>query len=240
VSDRNLERQIGFYRRHASRFDRSITSLGSRENRNHFRKIAAITDALDLADQRIVLEVGTGTGLHARWLLERTDAAYVGLDASIEMLELARDRTAAWSDRARVVVGDAQLLPFEDEAFPAVFCSGTLHHVERPWDGVAELVRVVRRGGPVAVMEPNWKFPTVLAASVLSKIERNAFKINPARLRTWAEDAGLVDVEVRPLLYTPPRPRRFERAFDRIDARLERVPLLRALSVMLLLTGRRA
>ena len=240
MRDGNLDRQIGFYKRHAGRFDRSITSLGSRENRNHFRKISAIAEALDVEAATEVLEVGTGTGLHARWLLENTRATYFGIDASVEMIALASERLGAWRDKVRISIGDARCLPFPDASFPAAFCSGTLHHLDRPWDGVAELARVVRPGGRVAIMEPNWKFPTVFLASAFSRIERNAFKISPHRLREWGHAAGLSEVVVRPVLYTPPKPRSLERLFDRIDRRLEAVPMLRAFSVMVLLSGRRA
>src|SRR4051794_25496271 len=154
----NITEQIDFYERKARRFDRSITTLGSRENRNHTRKIEAIAEALGIAKVTTgdVLEVGTGTGLHARWILNNSQMAYVGIDASQPMVALARNRLAEWSDGARISIGDAQELPFADESFPVAFCSGTLHHVNRPDDGVAELVRVTQRGGRVAVMEPNW------------------------------------------------------------------------------------
>src|SRR2546422_5613640 len=101
VSESNLRKQIGFYEKKAGRFDRSITSLGSRENRNHRKKIMAIAESLGLFGRDAppdVLEVGTGTGLHASWLLEHSPLTYWGIDASREMLHLARDRLARWSE----------------------------------------------------------------------------------------------------------------------------------------------
>jgi ubiquinone/menaquinone biosynthesis C-methylase UbiE len=243
VSASNLRRQIGFYEKKAGRFDRSITSLGSRENRNHRKKIKAIAESLGLFDRDApsdVLEVGTGTGLHASWLLEHSRVTYWGVDASREMLHVAQERLTQWSSRVQLAIGDAERLPFPDAAFPAAFCSGTLHHLSRPGAGVAELARVVAPGGRVAVMEPNWKFPTVLAASALLRVERNAFKISPRRLEEWGHAAGLRDLIVSPLLYTPPRPSGLAKLYDRIDAAIPRVPGARALSIMILMTGRRA
>lgn len=240
MSESNLRKQIGFYTRHAGRFDRSITSLGSRDNRNHRKKIGAIAGALGLSAGERVLEVGTGTGLHAAWLLEHTKVEYWGVDASAQMLEVARSRLGPELDRVRLVVGDAARLPFPDASFPAAFCSGTLHHLATPSAGIAELVRVVAPGGRVAAMEPNWKFPTVLVSSAVSAIERNAFKISPRRLAEWGRAAGLEDVSVSPLLYTPPRPRALERLFDAVDDRAKAVPGLRALSIMMLMCGRRS
>ena len=239
MSDSNLRDQIGFYEKHARHFDTSITSLGCRENRNHSRKIESVSHAIGLTSAEAVLEVGTGTGLHAKWILENTQASYVGLDVSAEMLALARDRLASWRQRMRLTIGDGERLPFPDASFSAVFCSGTLHHMQNPSRGIAELARVVRPGGRVAAMEPNWKFPSVLAIAAFVRVERNTFKINPSALEQWARSAGLVDVTVKPILYTPPRPASLIRFFDRFDAAAARVPGLRSLSIMLLMSGTR-
>lgn len=235
----NVGEQIGHYRRLAARFDRSVWSLGRRDNRNHAAKIEAMAEAIRAAEGGRVLEVGTGTGLHARWLLERTPVEYVGVDASAAMLRIAGTRLGPAGDRARFGIADAHRLPFDDESFDSAFCSGTLHHLSDPARGLRELARVVRRGGRVAAMEPNWKFPSVLLVGALNRAERNVFKISPARLLAWT-DGLLEDVEVRPLLFTPPLPRTWARFYDRVDARLERVPGLRQLSIMTMLSGRRA
>lgn len=244
MEERDLKRQIDFYVKRAERFDRSVWSLGSRENRNHEKKIRAIADAIgfesaDARDQSI-LEVGTGTGLHARWLLERAPISYWGLDVSEPMLDIAAERLTEWTDNVHLLVGDAQRLPFPDGTFSAGFCSGTLHHLQVPSAGVRELARVVRLGGRVAVMEPNWKFLSVLVYSAATREEWNTFKINPRRLEQWASEAGLEDVSVRHLLYTPPRPRKLARLFDRVDKTAAATPGIRALSINLLLSGRKA
>lgn len=240
TSDTHLRSQIAFYERTAEGYDTSIWSLGSRENRNHRQKISSIARAVGAAEASHVLEVGAGTGLHAAWLLDRYAAAYTGVDLSAPMLEAARRRTASHGSRAQLAIGDAQGLPFPDGAFDAGFCTATLHHLADPMRGIAELVRVVRPGGRVAFLEPNWRYPSVLVYSAMTRAEWNTFKISPGRLRMWAERAGLVDVAVQPLLYTPPRPERLTDAFARIDALCARTPGARWLSITLLVSGRRA
>ncbi len=236
-----LQRQIDFYVRKADSYDRSFWSMGQRENRNHFKKIQAISDALGVTSSSTgsVLEVGTGTGLHAHWFLERTSTTYCGLDVSVPMLAIAKQRVAAWGDRVRLTVGDAQRLPFPDGSFDAAFCAATLHHLQDPAQGVREVARVVRPGGRVALMEPNWKYPTVLVYSASVREEWNTFKINPRRLAEWASSAGVTDITVTPVLYTPPQPKRLERVFDYVDRTMPKVPGLRALSITMLLSGRR-
>lgn len=238
MTDRsNVREQIAHYSKQASRFERSVWSLGKRDNRNHLVKVRAIAHAIAANDGGRVLEVGTGTGLHAAWLLEHTPVSITAVDASGAMLGIAGRRLQPFAGRAALGIADANGLPFPDGAFDASFCSGTLHHLSTPGRGVAELARVTRPGGRVAAMEPNWKFPSVMLSGVIPA-ERNVFKINPAALEAWARAAGLVDVGVQRLLYTPPSPQSWTRAWDAVDRRLGRVPGIRRLSIMLLLTGR--
>jgi ubiquinone/menaquinone biosynthesis C-methylase UbiE len=239
VSDRsNVPEQVRFYEQTAGRFDRSVWSLGNRDNRNHVAKITAVARALRLDRAGRVLEVGAGTGLHARWILENTGASYSGIDVSRPMLEIAARRVEPFGGRAVLSIADAHRLPFDDGMFDASFCTGTLHHLSHPERGVTELTRVVRPGGRVAILEPNWKFPSVLVYSAITPAEHNTFKISPAKLEAWARAASLEDVRVERLLYTPPRPRAWGAFWDSVDRGIARVPGLRRLSIVMLVSGR--
>jgi SAM-dependent methyltransferase len=52
------------------------------------------------------------------------------------------------------IVGDIHALPIADNSYDCVFCTGTLEHVERPWDAVEELLRVLKPGGVVHIDVP--------------------------------------------------------------------------------------
>lgn len=45
------------------------------------------------------------------------------------------------------IVGDLQAMPVEDEMYDAIICLAVLEHVPRPWDGVKEMLRVLKPGG---------------------------------------------------------------------------------------------
>ena len=235
----NVREQIAHYERMAAKFDTSVWSLGNRDNRNHLVKVRAIAAAIGADGGGRILEVGTGTGLHGRWLLEHTPVRYAGIDVSQPMLELARKRLEPFGNRMLALgIADAHRLPFADGGFDATFCSGTLHHLSAPGRGVAEIVRVTRPGGRVAIMEPNWKFPSTMIVGASTPAERNVFKISPASLEAWGRAAGLGELRLDRVLYSPPAPRGWSKMWDALDRGIARVPGLRRLSIMLLLTGR--
>jgi ubiquinone/menaquinone biosynthesis C-methylase UbiE len=52
------------------------------------------------------------------------------------------------------VVGDAYELPYADRVVDAVHCEAVLEHLERPWEAVAEMFRVLKPGGLVFAASP--------------------------------------------------------------------------------------
>jgi len=101
-----------------------------------------------------VLDVATGTGDLALELSRRVgpQGQVVGLDFSEAMLERARSKDGAG---APVIfeAGDALELPYPDDHFDAAtvgFGARNFSDLER---GMSEMVRVVRRGGRVVILE---------------------------------------------------------------------------------------
>lgn len=88
-----------------------------------------------------VLEVGSGTGDFASRLQEELGVALVALDLSPRMVELARARGID----ARI--GLVEDLPFEGARFDCAVANWVLHHVPDLDRGLAELARVLRKGG---------------------------------------------------------------------------------------------
>lgn len=101
-----------------------------------------------------VLDVATGTGMVARELVG-SNVRVVGLDQSPAMIArgLRAVRQAGLQHRIRFVLGQAQALPFPDEAFDAVTFTYLLRYVDDPAATVAEMVRTLRPGGVMASLE---------------------------------------------------------------------------------------
>lgn len=101
-----------------------------------------------------LLDIGTGTGALLELLAPRTDQA-LGVDASREMLALARARLAERGLASRCVVRQADLyrLPLPDGGFQVVTLQMVLHYAEDPPAALAEAARVLRPDGLLLVLD---------------------------------------------------------------------------------------
>ena len=92
---------------------------------------------------RTVLDVGTGTG-RAAILLTRAGAQVTGVDASEEMLAVARKRSADEGLSVSFQPGDAHKLTFADRSFDVAVSLRVLMHTPEWRRCLAELCRVTR------------------------------------------------------------------------------------------------
>lgn len=119
-------------------------------------------DRLDVRDGMLLLDLGCGGGRHAfeAW---RRGATVVALDRDPAELRDVLVLGAAVTDTGAsvpgapggVVGGDALALPFPDGTFDCVIASEILEHVGADDRAIAELARVLRPGGRMAVTVPN-------------------------------------------------------------------------------------
>jgi SAM-dependent methyltransferase len=113
---------------------------------------------------RFVLDVGTGTG-RAAMLLARDGAQVTAVDASEEMLAVAREQAAAERLSIRFVPGDAHHLDFSDRSFDLVVSLRVLMHTPDWQQCVGELCRVARRR---LILD----YPSVTSFALLESIGR--------------------------------------------------------------------
>lgn len=100
---------------------------------------------------RDVLEIGCGSGVHAR-LLAEAGARLTAVDLTAEAVAMTRRRLELHGLGATVLEADAEQLPFADASFDFVWSWGVIHHSQDTERVVAEIARVLRPGGRLALM----------------------------------------------------------------------------------------
>jgi demethylmenaquinone methyltransferase/2-methoxy-6-polyprenyl-1,4-benzoquinol methylase len=174
-----------------------------------------------------ILDLCTGTGdlALAYDRAARGRADIVGADFCHEMLVRAGQKTA---DRRcsgiRFLEADAQRLPFPDDHFQIATVAFGLRNVTDTDRGLAEMVRVTRPGGQVAILEfsrpRSWLFGRLydfyfrrvlpLVGQMISRSKDNAYRYLPASVQSFPDgDAladrlrshGLTDVRWHPLTF---------------------------------------
>ena len=124
---------------------------------------AALLGVLAPATGEHILEVGCGSGILCRLMAPTIvpGGKITGLDISSEFIKIAQDLaiSADLSDSIQWGAGQAESLPFQDANFDGVLAARLLLHVSNPQSILSELMRVVRPGGRVVVMD--WDFETL-------------------------------------------------------------------------------
>lgn len=171
-----------------------------------------------------ILDVCTGTGdlALAYWRAGGGRLRVVGADFCRPMLALGRDKVqqAGAEQHIDLVEADAQRLPFADGQFQIVSVAFGLRNVADTDRGLAELVRVCRPGGRVAILEfttprpwplgalYGWYFSQVLPriGQVVARNHQQAYHYLPASVGSFPQrdalaarmrQAGLTEVHYR-------------------------------------------
>lgn len=106
----------------------------------------------DIRGMQSILDVGSGAGQLAGHLLKYADrqTRITCTDLSQNMLMRARKRLQ--SDRPTYVAADVSSLPFADASFDGATCGYVIEHVPDIRGGLAEIARVLRRGGRLLLL----------------------------------------------------------------------------------------
>lgn len=116
-----------------------------------------LLNQLQLSGSLRCLDLGCGMGETTRQLAARLEKSseVVGVDQDKELLEMAASIGPVEGCSITFQQGDAARLGFEDESFHFVFARYLLHHLSDPEKVLAEMLRVSKPGGIVAVQEPD-------------------------------------------------------------------------------------
>jgi len=156
------------------------------------------------------LDVGCGTGALSQTVLQFAEPTHIkGIDRSEDFVNFARGHVQ--DDRVRFEVGDAEKFSDASETFDAVVSGLVLNFIPHPKNALAEMKRVTKRGGVVAVYVWDYAegmkfirhfFDAAIALDprAVELDEGPRFPIcRPDALHQLYESTELQEVEVRPI-----------------------------------------
>ncbi|WP_096199304.1 class I SAM-dependent methyltransferase [Bacillus sp. FJAT-45350] len=129
-----------------------------------------LKEVTGLWNNKTVLDVGCGTG---RMLIRGANEAssLTGIDLSEGMVEAAKElfKEKGYSSKSNFIVGDACALPFSDDEFDLAISTCVLFLLPEPESGMREILRVVREGGMIVMLNPSSKMNQNEAAKYCKK-----------------------------------------------------------------------
>lgn len=173
---------------------------------DHFRPVKQLAHSLiQLEPAAKLLDVGCGCGADLRSLAASIvpGGSATGIDRSQAMIREARRRSDGMDLPLRFVASNAEDLPFDSNYFDVCRADRVFQHLPNPQRALDEMMRVVKPGGRVLVVDRDWGMVTlesndaVTTAAVLNRAcegIRNG-RIGRA-LRALFDSAGMENTKV--------------------------------------------
>ena len=201
------------------------------------RKAKIISGIIKKNNYKRILEIGCGTGIFSRYLLEENPSILISaIDISSEAIKVGKEKSKKLKGKINYYVGDALNLPFATDSFDMIFGNSIIHHL--PLGGaLTEIKRVLRPEGSIWFCEPNTLNPQIFIQKNIPFIKK-LVQDSPTeasfirwRLKNKLSQAG----------FTSPKVENFEFLHPLIPASalpyvaplfifLERVPIIKELS----------
>ena len=172
---------------------------------------------LQLQDNDNILDVGTGSGRFARVIVKTSKARVTGIDPDEKILAEGKKLrniflSAEENSRYKCVFGDGHNIPFDNNKFDKVFCFRVLKYYKDPWQGIDELIRVLKPRG-ILVLEiisnRSWEsFVRPLQKSSKSRYinfwEKHMIPFNSEEVKKYLLNKNMTILKEAPLHKIPP------------------------------------
>lgn len=239
TGSQNIAKEIEFFDRHAAEDDYNVFTPESNERLiGEFRRLTRLAPGARVAD----LGCGSGTFTDR---LRRSGYATVGIDISPKLIAVGQRKYP----QLELIEGDIEHLPLADASLDGVLLSGVVHHFPDPRRCVAEVHRVLRKGGKFMAFDPNRRNPFMWLYRAHSSPFYSSAGVTENEQPVLAEEVraafGAAGFAVRSdylsgLSYrynASARMRRLLAAYNFIDAHLFTPDILRALRAFVLTSG---
>ena len=155
-----------------------------------------------------ILEVGCGTGQLAIYFALETNNKIVGLDPTLDSLQLANNfKKKNQINNIEFVNADIFDDVLKDDFFDFIWCSGVLHHTKKPYDGFKILINSLKKEGYVLIGLYNkigrirtiirkylYKMFGIIVLNILDPTLRNLKKDSDER-KAWIRDQYIHPIE---------------------------------------------
>lgn len=145
-----------------------------------------------------ILDVGTADGLMlSRIKKEFPSAECIGLEYSEELMKACKDKNI------KIIQGDAQNLPFENNSFDIAIATALIEHVDDPIKMLAETHRVLKPGGIFIATTPVPFFDKI--AELIGHIEKELHqeKFTIKKLKKYFETANFQVLQTKKFMISP-------------------------------------
>jgi len=149
--DKDEKKISGMFDSIASKYDRMNHGMSLGIDRLWRRRFVRRL-AKKLPEKAAVLDLACGTGDLTKALSEK-GYQVTGLDISSEMMAIGREKCRYLSPKPNFVLGSAEQIPFPDDTFDAVTIAFGLRNFDHRARCLAEIRRVLKPGGQLAVLE---------------------------------------------------------------------------------------
>ena len=102
-----------------------------------------------------ILDVATGTGDLAIAAMKLNPSKIYGIDISAKMIEIGMEKVKrkGFAGKIELIPGDSENIPFEENEFDVAMVAFGVRNFSNPLKGLAEMMRVIRQGGMIIVLE---------------------------------------------------------------------------------------
>jgi demethylmenaquinone methyltransferase/2-methoxy-6-polyprenyl-1,4-benzoquinol methylase len=105
---------------------------------------------------KIILDIGSGTGLLLEYILQYQDVLnilFIAVDISWEMISEFKNKILSLSDNSHIqlVLADIENLPFRDNSFNLIFSVTSFQNLPNILKGIQESLRITKSGSPLRI-----------------------------------------------------------------------------------------